>query len=355
MKTLEEIEQRMAEIKAELEKPEADLDALNKEVDSLNEERKKLIAQAEIRSKVASGEAGKLIKSFAPIDNPEKREKITSASKEYRSAFLNNLRGVQLNEVESRALAGVSTTGGAPIPTDTLNQIIEKVEDNAPLLAMTTKVSAKGNVTIYVEGTNADASDHEEGAEITGSSDTLVPVSLTPKEIVKLIEISDSVRTMSIDAFETWLVNNIAKAIAKKINAKLIAIMATCASVGTSITTATVQSLLGAVKGVTTLVCNRKTLYTQLLPLQDNSKSSIVKFDGGVATVYGTTVNLDDHVADGTVLNGDLSKIATDLPEDVTVNPTYDGRHNTYLFTGVAQFDAKAAFTEAFAKIAPAA
>ena len=74
----------------------------------------------------------------------------------------------------------------------------------------------------------------------------------------------------------------------------------------------------------------------------------------GFLSLSGTNT-IDYHVADGTVLNGDLSKIATDLPEDVTVNPTYDGRHNTYLFTGVAQFDAKAAFTEAFAKIAPAA
>ena len=62
-------------------------------------------------------------------------------------------------------------------------------------------------------------------------------------------------------------------------------------------------------EGVVLLV-NRKTLYTGLLPLQDNSKSNIVRFDGGkIAYVYGVEVMVDDNVADSTVLAGDLSKV----------------------------------------------
>ena len=42
MKTIQEIETRLAEIKNELDKPEADLDALQEEVRSLNEQKAQL-------------------------------------------------------------------------------------------------------------------------------------------------------------------------------------------------------------------------------------------------------------------------------------------------------------------------
>ena len=59
MKTIQEIETRLAEIKMELENPDADLDKLQEEVRSLNEMKAQLAEQAkadaEKRRKIAEG------------------------------------------------------------------------------------------------------------------------------------------------------------------------------------------------------------------------------------------------------------------------------------------------------------
>ena len=160
---------------------------------------------------------------------------------------------------------------------------------------------------------------------------------------------------MSVNAFESWLARTLGEAIARKINSKIItAMLGAAASAGTSIDAATVQTLLGTVKGSgVAMVCNRKTLYTKLLPLQDNSKSSIVRFDGGSATVYGVDVLVDDNVADDTVGAGDLSKLIAAMAENVTVRNGFDIDSNSTKYLGVAVFDVKVGLSSAFAKIAP--
>ena len=103
------------------------------------------------------------------------------------------------------------------------------------------------------------------------------------------------------------------------------------------------------------LLCNRKTLYTGLLPLQDNAKSSIVRFEGAAATVYGVDVLVDDNVADSTVIAGDLTRAIAALGEDITVRQQYDIDTNSYKYLGVALFDVEVGLDEAFAKLAPGA
>ena len=63
---------------------------------------------------------------------------------------------------------------------------------------------------------------HTEGGSITASADTIGKVALSHYEITKLLTISKSVERMSIDAFETWLVNKLARKIAEKCEAYII-------------------------------------------------------------------------------------------------------------------------------------
>lgn len=72
------------------------------------------------------------------------------------------------------------------------------------------------------EGTTADAAVHTEGATITADGDTLSSVTLSAYEVTKLVTISKSVEKMAIDAFESWLVNKIARKIAEKIGKLII-------------------------------------------------------------------------------------------------------------------------------------
>lgn len=348
---LKEIEARLAEIRQELEKPDADVDALDKEARGLIEEKRQLEEKAEKRQKLIQEvmQNGRVVHTFG--DPGEERKTYGVDSQEYRSLWLRNLQGAVLSPEEQRAY----TNANGAIATMTANAIMEVVRDHAPLLARMTVIYSPVNLTYYVEGTNNQAEDHTENATITAANDTLTKVQLVPAEIVKLIQVSEAARVMSVNAFEAWLAKTLGEAIARKINSKIItALLGAASSIGTDIDAATVQALLGAVKGNAAIVCNRKTLFTKLLPLQDDSKSSIVRFAGGVATVYGTEVLLDDNVADDTVAAGDLSKMIAAMAEDVTVRQGYDINTNSTKYLGVAVFDVKVGLASAFAKIAAA-
>lgn len=350
---LDAIEARMSAIAQELEQPGADLDALEQEVRTLKTERTQITQAAERRAQILkelSAGGGTVNRTF-PQDMPEKRT-YTPESAEYRSLWLRSLQGQELTDVEKRAY----TTANGAIATMTANAIMEVVRDHAPLLERMTVIYSPATVTYYVEGTNNAATDHTENKAISAAADTLTKITLTPAEIVKLIQISESAQVMSVDAFEAWLAKNLGEAIARKINEKIIAaIAAVASSAGTDITTASVQALLGSVKGIgVAVICNRKTLYTKLLPLQDNSKSSIVRFEGGSASVYGVGVEVDDNVADDTVLAGDLSKAIAAMAENVNVRKQYDIDSNSNKYLGVAVFDVKIGQNSAFAKLAAA-
>lgn len=352
MNRKEEIEARLAAIRSEMEDPGADLDALTEEVRSLKEELRTINENAEkrgrLRQAVAAGE-GTVTRSFA---QPAADEPFGVDTEEYRTAWLKHLQGKDLNDKEQRAY----TAANGAISVLVVNDIMSVVRDHAPLMERITMVYSGSKITYYVEGTNEAATDHTENAAITAAGDTMIAVELTPAEIVKLVQVSDAAQQMSIPVFNTWLARMLGEAIARKINEKIItAITNAATSAGTSVDAATVQALLGSVKGEgVAILCNRKTLYTKLLPIQDNSKSSIVKFEGAnnAAYVYGVEVLPDDNVADGTVLAGDMSKAVGAMGEDITVRQAYDIDTNSHKFLGVAVFDVKIGINSAFAKIA---
>ena len=345
--TIEELRARAAEIRTAVNAPDADLDLLETEATQISErisayeteQRRRAIA-----GRVAGGE-GTVVRIFA------NRQEELLTSKEYRNAWLKNLQGVELSDAEQRAY----TSGNGAISVITANAIMSAVRDHAPLLDRMTIVYSASNISYYVEGTNTEAEDHTENAAITAANDTLSKVSLAPGEITKLIQVSESAKAMSVDAFEAWLARNLGDAISRKINSKIIsAIDDAASSAGTAIDAAGVQALLGTVKGDgVAVICNRKTLYTKLLPIQDDSKSSIVRFEGGnsMARVYGVDVLMDDHVADDTVLAGDLTKLIGAMAESVSVRQGYDIDTNSYKYLGVALFDVKVGLNNAFSKL----
>lgn len=346
---LEEIEARLAAIPAELEKDGADLDALKSEVTSLKAERKQILDAVEKREKILddirSG-GGQVVRAMT--NQPEER-RLTPDTEKYRSLWLRHLQGKELTDVEQRAY----TNANGAIAVMTANAIMSAVRDHAPILSRMTVIYSAVNLTYYVEDTNNEAEDHTENAAITAAADTLTKIQLVPAEIVKMIQVSEAAKLMSVTAFEAWLAKTLGEAIARKINSKIItALLGAASSAGTSIDAASVQALLGSVKGDVTILCNRKALYTKLLPIQDNSKSSIVRFDGGMATVYGVEVMIDDNVPDDTVAAGDLSKLIAAMAEDVTVRNQYDINTNSTKYLGVAIFDVKVGLASAFVKLA---
>lgn len=351
MNRMEEIEVRLSEIAGEMDNEDADLDALTEEVRKLKNEKQQLAEAAEKRAQLrrdVAGGAGVVVRRF---DDQPKEETFGVETEEYRTAWLKKLQGKDLTAAEQRAY----TVSNGAISQLVVNDIMTVVRDHAPLMSRITMVYSGSKITYYIEGTNNAATAHTENAAITAAADTLTSVTLSPSEIVKMIQVSDAAQQMSIPVFNSWLSTTLGEAIARKINADIINAISTAAtSAGATITAATVQTLLGSVKGErVAIICNRKTLYTALLPLQDNSKSSIVRFDGTAtgAYVYGVEVLLDDNVADNTVLAGDMSKTIGAMAENITVRQAYDIDTNSHKYLGVAMFDVEVGIDDVYAKL----
>ena len=383
---IKEIEARLAAIKQEIEQrgdamTAAEIDALEQETTQLTEERAGLIAAAEKRNgildNIAKG-AGVVIRTFQQTDNnggattPDN----PSATPEYRSAWLKNIRRLPLNDAEKRAFSNASGAGAEVIPTQTANEIISKVKTLAPMLNEVTLLHVKGAVKFAIEGTNNAAAIHTENASITAAADTLTTVSLSGYEIVKLVQISDTVMTMSITAFESWIVNMLAEAIARKVEDLLIngtgssqpkgienantwgaSNSVTVAKTG-ALTAANVQTLIGLLPSGYDrngkFVMNKKTLFTDFMPLQDNSKNHIVTVQNNAYFVYGYPVLLSDYVADHEAFLGDFKKVCANLAENIGVKSAYDIDTNSYKYSGIAIFDCAPAIGEAIVKLVKA-
>lgn len=376
MARLQEIEERLSAIKAEMNTEGANLDVLGTEVDSLIAERTRLLGEIETRrgilDKIGSGAAGE----GAPVIPTEEKRSFDTSSPEYRSAFLKNLRNLELTEVEKRAFSSGSSSAGAVIPTSTANEIIKKLKQHAPLLGEITLLNVSGNVKFAVENAKADAAIHAENATITAGADTFTTVTLTSYEIVKLVQVSETVKTMSIDIFESWLTDMIAEKVAEKIGAFLIsgtgseqpagvssaatwgdANSVTVTKTGT-LSAANVQALIGLLDGVydanAKFLMSKRTLFTDFMPLQDNSKNKIVTVEGHNYYVYGYPVMLDDNVTVHEAYLGDFKKIVGNLSQNITVKSDFDITTNSYRYLGVAMFDSKIADSEAFVKLVKA-
>lgn len=381
---IKEIEARLAAIKQEIEErgdamKAEEIDALEKETKELTEERAGLIAAAEKRNGILDNIAkggGVSIRSFGKKEEDNADPDDPFGTPEYRSAWLKNLRRLPLTDAEKRAYANASGTGAEVVPTQTANEIISKVKKLAPMLNEVTLLHVKGAVKFVVESTNNDAAIHTENAAITPAADTLTTVTLSGYEIVKLVQISDTVMTMSIAAFESWIVDMLAEAIARKVEDFFIngtgssqpkgvdkantwgATNSVSVGASASLTAANVQTLIGLLNAGydrnAKFVMSKRTLFTDFMPLQDTSKNHIVTVQGNSYFVYGYPVLLSDYVKEHEAFLGDFKKVCANLAESINVKNAYDIDTNSYKYSGIAIFDCQPAIGEAFVKLVKA-
>lgn len=373
LKRMAEIRTRKAELRQTLENDtNADLDKITEELRDLDTE----YADLEKRQETINGINIGAIPTNA-IDNPltpnNRSENADAENKEYRSAWLKNIRGLELNETEQRAITTASGSAASVIPTSTRNKIVENVSQFCPILDKIDLLRVPGGVTIPAEGTTNDAKIHAEGATITSDNDTLVDVVLSAYEITKLVTISKSVEKMSIDAFEAWLVKKIARKIADKINALIFngsgkneaegvnaitwdSTNSVTVTKADSLTAANVQALVALLNGGyddgAEWYMSKTTFFNDFHPLMNNAKDNIVTENNGKYRVMGYPVQLEDRITLHEALLGNFERgYAGNMPEDITVTSQFVVRENAYDFFGCAMFDGKVQAKEAFVKL----
>ena len=370
IKRMQEINTRKAELRSMLEgSGEVDLDAIEKELRDLDTEFKEL----EKRKATIDGiNAGTIPAVEIPNPVTARSADTFDQDKEYRSAWLKNLQGKALTENEQRAYSTAANSALPAIPESTANEIIKKMYEVAPILQRCKIFHVPGNFKFAVEGTNSDAALHTENASITAASDSLGSVSLTGYEIVKLVKASRATVNMTINAFESYIVEIIAEAIARKIENYIFAgtgsnqpggvanggkgsngaytagtdqvTVAASANVAEADITTLYGMLASGYERNAVWAMSKATFFAYFYALMNKSKNNLIEFANGKYYIMGCEVYFTGSLAKGVAYLGDFSYIVGNYSQDITVvKSEHSGlATNSVDYLGSCVFDSKA-------------
>ena len=367
IKRMNEIIARKAELRSMLEgSGEVDLDAVTTELRDLDTEYKGLEKRKQTIEGINTGTI-----PAVEIPNPVTARSADTfdQDKEYRSAWLKTLQGKALTDNEQRAYSTATNSALPAIPESTANEIIKKMYEVAPILQRCKIFHVPGNFKFAVEGANADAAIHQENAAITVAADNLGSVSLTGYEIVKLVKASRATVNMTIAAFESYIVEIIAEAIARKIENFIFvgtgsnqpggvaqggkgnngAYTAGVDMVETAaVTEANITSVYGMLASGyernAVWAMSKATFFSDFYALMNKSKNNLIEFANGKYYIMGCEVYFTGSLAAGVSYLGDFSYIVGNYSQDIAVvKSEHSGlATNSVDYLGSCVFDSKA-------------
>lgn len=356
MNRLEEIQKRMAAIGTEIEQEDSNLDELETELETLKEERKGIMDKAEKRKKltgdIANMKDAPVIEKFE--DKEERgqvKEEFGAQSVEYRNAFLKNLIGEDLNEVEKRAFLHTTANTEAVIPAELQNKIYSTMEEAHPLLK-DVQVLRTGAVISIVKHVSIDAGDAAVVAEGVANDDeqnTFVNVSLSGKDFSKHVDFSYRLGKMSIPAFEQYLVKEIAdrigaamtRDIVAQIKADLHADNNVAAVVPGTLAMGDFLAGLGKLKGAgrVNVYANNATFYGAIAGMEgaEGRLSFIPNYQEAISgQVLGKGIKEEDALAEGEVLILDPSQFIYNVVQDVMIERDRNIKTHVHTLAGFA-------------------
>lgn len=368
------IKERRTAITEEMNAENADLDALTAEVDMLEARTQELKEAAEKRAALAAKvvERNDVVKESIVEDKiVEGKRTFAPDTVEYRDAYLKNLMGKDLT-VEER---GALTSAADVIPTELVNQIYGKLEEN-PLYAELNIMRFPGYVQIPFAKTVNEASWKAIGAASTDSEDEVDSISLSMYKLIKTIEITADIAAASIPAFQSWLVNTLSRKMIAAICAAVLngsgsgqptGVIGRLTPVASTVSYDNILAAMAAVPGAyhrdAIFVMSSKSFFSKVMALKDDQKRPLVV--QGVAgvdkapvyTLLGHRVILEDS-ADGVsydnILFGNFRDgYAFNFAKDITIESdnSVEFRKGSTVYRGLALCDGKPVIDDAFAVI----
>lgn len=236
--SLEDIETRAGEIKGTIENdPEADITKLNIEISGLNQAKENIKDKENNEGK---GDGNVQQRSYNPITGGQIRgqqefnKDNIFESNEYRSAFFKTMLGQDLSNLEQRAFNTAqevetraegfasSSNSSAVLPEQTLNEVISKARKQGGLISHVRNFNIPTKIRIPIGTPSAMANWHVEGQEVQAERPDTVNIQFEGNEIVKVFSISVKAQTMSIAAFEQYLVQELTQAVVETIDYALV-------------------------------------------------------------------------------------------------------------------------------------
>lgn len=378
MNRMNEIEQRKLELRNLLasETEVTNLDEIEAEITSLETEKNELEKRTRLAEQISIGQVAatpiaKPIHEERGVQHMDREQMLASA--EYRSAFFKHLQNKPMTDVEQRTLTTVSGSAGASVPTQTLNQIIDKLRQSSALYNFITVSFVPGNLSLVVANAKNAAAWKNEGADGTAADDTVVSINLAGYEIIKLVEVSAALGDMSIDALEQYLTAEIGRQLSIAFEKAILTGNGTGEPTGvlTGITwnagnsttfTGSVgyDDLVDQLALLPTMyhnsaifVMNRKMLFGGVRKAKSTDGVPIFNpnpTERAAQTILGYPVILDDYMPDDQILFGDFSYYYMNFSKAPTIETSREAgfRSGKTVYRGLAVADGKPALAEAF-------
>lgn len=366
---IDEINTRLAAIQSEIDTASGEaLTALEQEAASLIAERQQLLNEAQtrqqLRASVAAGLVGTVTETHNEEDNPMEKRTFTLGSEEYRSAFLKNLRGEDMSEVETRAFTFLTSNTTAPLPTVMQNRIIDLIGEAHPIVADVYTLHSSTAISIPVaKSIAADAGASEDGGAANELEIKFDNIDLSGDDYTAYIEMSYKMSFMAIPAFEDYLVTQIAARLGSKLAAGIVANikaqMAEANKLATGVDYTNICAGFGELKRVGTVVVygTRKGVYNKLVGMVDSNKRPIFQnaiTAGAAGVLLGATIKFEDAVGDTELLIGDPSKYLQNVVAPVIIEPDRDKKNHKMGYSGYTCQEGTLTDDKAFALVSEA-
>lgn len=387
--TMEQIETRAAEIGKLIDTDAtADIDGLNIELDGLKDAKANIEARSTMKDK---------LKGFNPItgrnfeDKPEQRDDgDIFSSREYRGAFFKSMLNQPLSDDEravfdraqnqahiERRDAFIGTSNGAAvIPTNTLNEVVQKATTQGGILTYVRQFRVPANLSVPVATPEDAAEWHTEGATSTASTNKPTNVQFSAYELLKVFSMSVASNAMSIQAFESYLSTELSRTIMAAINSGVFGGTGTAQATGilpgitwnaansatfasTGIKYADMLGIAGKLKrgyaqGAAWTMSNA-TLFSRIMSVVDSTGKPMFTdpTNGGVGYILGKPVVVDDFLPDDTILFGNFQYYGINMPQDILLEVSRESSFKQGLidYRAMAVADGKPIIPEAFVKL----
>lgn len=379
-----QLEERKLAIAGELDAEGADLDALETEARAINAElearKAEAAKKAEVRQLINDG-AGEVIEKYEQKEERKMPENNTEAL--YRIAFLKNLavRDGQhlfgdLTAEERAAFTHTTANSGNVVPAVMMNRIIELVESMSPMYedATPSNMTQGFGVPRRTAISQGDATGVAEGTANNDEQNTFDLLTLDGIEIKKHVVITRKMKFKSIDAFESWVINELAQRIAVAKEKVILARLDGSAPAGGSAISgsgiaaaniltnqtygdAAIRSMFALLKGQggRVIYANSGTIWNHLVGLEGTDKKKLFvpnsMDDPTVAgRIYGATVKVDENLSDNVVYLGVKGKVLANDYDDLFIFSATEPKTANEIITGYSLFDAGLENPKSFVK-----
>lgn len=328
--------------------------------------------------------AGSVIDQIEDKDH----EELNVDSSTYREAFFNRLMGNEVTNEQERAFASVNpnilntmtgTSTAVVVPTTTSSKIWRKVGELYPFYQDCFKMSVKGNFELIKEKTSPDAKWYDEATATEDGEEDLEKYQLTGCELARSIDVSWKLKKMSMDDFENYIVEKMAKKMgaalgyasvqgkgkptASEHKPEPLGVATALQMTGnekriveytTAPTYANLTALFSKVKSAykKTVYATNDFIWSVLANIKDKNDRPYFIPDttaGGVGRLFGAVVKEDDSVPADMLLLGDASAYTMNFNEDITLDTEENKKKRTTSYLGYAIADGAPEDLDAFA------